>query len=204
MLFVALLACMGVVKAEVNAELQHKEIEIGTAVTEVTDGWYILNNVGRGNYVSEETTAMKMRATSSVVNGNAASEKAGYLFKITEVSDGKYNIQSGNGLYFSLGWNSSAISASPVEYEIIRLIGNSTDNFCLYDVANKYAADGQETDNGFVGWSSTIPASAGGNDSYRLLPVTLKEASFVELVYNFVYEGNVKYTHKEMLLQGTA
>ena len=204
MLFVALLACMGVVKAEVNAELQNKEIEIGTAVTEVTDGWYILNNVGRGNYVSEETTAMKMRATSSVVNGNAASEKAGYLFKITEVSDGKYNIQSGNGLYFSLGWNSSAISASPVEYEIIRLIGNSTDNFCLYDVANKYAADGQETDNGFVGWSSTIPASAGGNDSYRLLPVTLKEASFVELVYNFVYEGNVKYTQKEMLLQGTA
>ena len=191
MLFAALLAFAGVAKAEVNPELQNKTIEIGAAATTVTPGWYILNNVGRSNIVSEETNAMKMRATNSVNNLDIASDKAGYLFKITEAGDGKYNIVSGNGLYFSLGWNSSAISNNPIAYEI-DLIGNSTDMFSLYDLDNKRAADGQETGRDFVGWSDTKPANAGGNDSYRLLPVTLKEKATINVTYNYYLKGELK------------
>ena len=165
--------------AQVNSELTGKKISIGEAATEVVDGqWYILNNVGRGNYVSEETNIMKMRATNTCENGSLATKKAGYLFKITKVEgeNEHWNIVSGNGKYFAMGQNTSSISTTAVNY----LIGhqdarNAPNVFYLYDDDNKRAADGQETGNNFVGWADQIPTSTNGNDSYRLLPVTLEE-----------------------------
>lgn len=145
---------------------------IGNAVTEiVVDKWYILNNVGRGNYVSQEGNNWKMRATNSVAQGNMAKAKAGYLFKITKNGE-YYNIMSGNGKYFQLGRNTASTSDTPVNFEI-SLISNSDNNFCIFDKDHGYAADGQETDNAFVGWANSVPANAGGNDSYRILPVEL-------------------------------
>ena len=161
---------------------------IGEPVTSVTtDQWYVLNNVGRGNYVSQECSKLKMRATSNLSKYNDACEKAGYLFKIIKAEDGEhYNLVSGNGLYFSLGNNSATVSLEPVNYSI-GLIGESENNFYIYDITNKYSADGQESGNSFVGWSSTIPTSAGGNDSYRLLPVTLSDE---ELELSYVLTDN--------------
>ena len=143
---------------------------IGDAVTEIeVNKWYILNNVGRGNYVSQEGNNWKMRATDNIAEGVMANEKAGYLFKITKNGE-YYNIMSGNGKYFQLGYNTASTSTTPVNFEI-RLI--SGDNFYIFDKDHEYAADGQETNNGFVGWSTSVPTNAGGNDSYRLLPVEL-------------------------------
>ena len=153
---------------------------IGEAVTEIAlDKWYILNNVGRGNYVSQEGNNWKMRATSNIVVGNLAEEKAGYLFKITKNGE-YYNIMSGNGKFFQLGSNTASTSATPVNFEI-ELISGSRDNFYLLDKEHDYVADGQETDYNFVGWSTSAPTSAGGNDSYRILPVELLDAS--EIIY---------------------
>ena len=143
---------------------------IGEAVTEIAlDKWYILNNVGRGNYVSQEGNNWKMRATSNIVAGNLAEDKAGYLFKITKNGE-YYNIMSGNGKFFKLGSNTASTSDTPVNFEISLI---SENNFCIFDKDNGFAADGQETNNAFVGWSTSVPANAGGNDSYRLLPVEL-------------------------------
>ena len=143
---------------------------IGEAVTEIAlDKWYILNNVGRGNYVSQEGNSWKMRATNNIEAGNLAKEKAGYLFKITKNGD-NYNIMSGNGKYFQLGENTASTSATPVNFQIDVISG---DNFYLYDKDHGYAADGQETGYNFVGWSTSVPTNAGGNDSYRILPVEL-------------------------------
>ena len=143
---------------------------IGAAVTElVVDKWYILNNVGRGNIVSQEGNSWKMRATGNVVAGDMAKGKAGYLFKITKNGE-YYNIMSGNGKYFQLGRNTASTSATPVNFQIGVI---KDDNFYIYDKDHDFAADGQETGNGFVGWSYDIPTSAGGNDSYRILPVEL-------------------------------
>ena len=151
-----------------------KIASIGEATTElVVDQWYILNNVGRGNYVSQEGNNWKMRATDQVAAGDLASSKAGYLFKITKNGE-YYNIMSGNGKYFQLGKNTATTSATPVNYEIGK-IGASADNFYLFDKDHGYAADGQETGYGFVGWSESHPTSAGGNDSYKLLPVELSD-----------------------------
>ncbi len=149
-----------------------KIASIGEATTElVVDQWYILNNVGRGNYVSQEGNNWKMRGADQVAAGALAKEKAGYLFKITKNGE-YYNIMSGNGKYFQLGYNSATTSATPVNYEIGK-IGASTDNFYLLDKDHGYVADGQVTGSSFVGWSTSSPTNAGGNDSYKLLPVEL-------------------------------
>ena len=171
--------------------LQGKSIaSIGSPVTEVVvDKWYILNNVGRGNYVSQEGDSWKMRP--AIAEGQIAEARAGYLFKITKNGE-YYNIISGNGKYFQLGQNTASTSATAVNFEIGK-IGESTDIFYLFDKDHGYAADGQETGYAFVGWATTPPASAGGNDSYKLLPVTLEEVSYT-VVYNFVYDNEVKFS----------
>lgn len=183
---------------------------IGEAVTEIAlDKWYILNNVGRGNYVSQEGNNWKMRATSSIVAGNLAEEKAGYLFKITKNGE-YYNIMSGNGKFFQLGSNSASTSATPVNFEIV-LISGSSNNFYLFDKEHGYVADGQETNYNFVGWSTSAPTSAGGNDSYGILPVELLDASEIiylkeqlseaiadaQEIYNMIGQGVGKYTAPE-------
>ena len=164
--------------AQVDNDLKGKKISaIGEPATAVVEGqWYILNNVGRKNCVSEEGTFMKMRATDDVKPGDIASTKAGYLFKFTKAADGAHwNIASGNCKYFALGWNSSAISDVPVNF----LVGhqdekNAPSVFYLYDDDNKYAADGQGVGENFVGWSNTIPTGTNGNDAYRLLPISFE------------------------------
>ena len=175
-----MLLCAVATFAQVNSELAGKKISaIGEPATEVVDGqWYILNNVGRGNYVSEETTAMKMRATNTCETGSYAPNKAGYLFKFTKVEgDNEYwNIVSGNGKYFALGWNSSSVSNTAVKYVVDHQDAeNNPSVFFMYDDENKRCADGQSNGGNFVGYSSNYSTSTTGNDAYRLLPVTLEE-----------------------------
>ena len=204
LLFASLLAFVGVAKADPASELQDKTVKVGTAATEVTaDQWYILNNVGRNAIVSQEDNNLKMRATNSVADGDIAAEKANYLFKITAAADGKYNIMSGNGKYFALGYNSASVSDEAVNFQI-GLIGESTDIFYLYDVDNSRAADGQEVGNSFVGWSDAIPTNAGGNDSYKLLPVSFETVSLVSITYTFKCGDEVVATQKTTLEAGNA
>ena len=163
---------------------------IGAAVTEiVVNKWYILNNVGRGNCVSQEGNDWKMRATNNITEaeGVMANEKAGYLFKITKNGE-YYNIMSGNGKYFQLGRNTASTSATPVNFEIA-LIGGNGNNFYIFDQDHGFAADGQETGYGFVGWSYDIPTSAGGNDSYKLLPVELFDLGEIAVLKNELSEA---------------
>ena len=198
--------------AEVNSELTGKKISaIGEAATEVVDGqWYILNNVSRKNYVSEETDYLKMRATTNVAINDPAPNKAGYLFKFTKVKvNGEetnyWNIVSGNGKYFSLGKDVSTISDKPVNF----LVGHQNEEsapsvFYLYDDDNKFAADGQDSNGNFVGWSNTIPTNTNGNDVYRLLPISLEEATFVDVTYTFTYKENTKFTQSTQTEIGKA
>ena len=170
--------------------LQGKGIaSIGSPVTEVVvDQWYILNNVGRNGYVSQEGNNWKMRAKTNIAEGQIVEVKAGYLFKITKNGD-YYNIVSGNGKYFQLGNNTASTSATAVNFEI-GLIGESADNFYIFDKDHGYAADGQDLGYNFVGWSTSHPANAGGNDSYKLLPVEFYEGVVEEGYYYIKGTGN--------------
>ena len=187
--------------AQVNSELAGKKISIGEAVTEVVDGqWYILNNVGRGNYVSEETTAMKMRATNTCETGSYAPNKAGYLFKFTKVEgENEYwNIVSGNGKYFACGNNNSSISDAAVNYQISHQNAETAPTvFYLIDTESGYVADGQATNDNFVGYGTTVPTAPSGNNAYRFLPVT-----FEENIVDFTSLNNAISTVNETLVNG--
>ena len=163
------------------SELNGKVIEsIGEPATEIESGkWYILNNVGRSNIVSQEFDNWKMRDKGNVAAGQFANDKSDYLFKITKNGD-NYNIMSGNGRYFKLGNNTASSSFEPVKFTIAK-IGESEDVFYLRDVESEYVADGQETNNAFVGYGKDIPANTGGNNSYKLLPVEFS----VKYVYDY-------------------
>lgn len=195
-LFLSLLfSCVGLTAtAEVAEELVGKFITLGSPVTTITPGWYVLKNVGRNCYVSEETTAFKMR---SVMNEIPTAEaNAGFLFKITaSTTDGKYNIQSGNGLYFELGYNSSSISTSARDFTIANISGES---FYMQDVASTYVADGQENGNNFVGWSTTAPTTAGGNSTYQLVPVSLSDNLPADFSALQSYSTNVAFKLQQL------
>ena len=121
---------------------------------------------------------MKMRATNTCVTGAPAVSKAGYLFKFTKVEgeNEHWNIVSGNGKYFACGDNTASISENAVKYEIGHQNAETAPTvFYLYDVDHGYVADGQETNNNFVGYGQNKPTAPSGNNAYRLLPVTLEE-----------------------------
>ncbi len=185
--------------AEVSSELVGKSMTIGEAVTEITPGnWYLLNNVGRNNYVKEETTAYKMRV---LPTSTSASENAGYLFKVTNsTTEGKYNIQSGNGLYFALGNNTASVSQTARDFDIHK-IGAATDVFYMQDVESQYIADGQQNDYNFVGWGQAIPTDAAGNSAYRFIAVTIVDRLF-EVTYTFTTLGGQTFTRTVNVADG--
>ncbi len=195
MLFAALLACVGVMKAEVNSELISQKMTIGDdAATVVEDQWYVLYNHNRGACVSEETDAFKMRSLPA--NDELAENNAGKLFKFTAVEgeEGQYHIVSGNGLYFDFVENDkSAVSESPVAYKVAQ-IGENEGHFYIQKVENDFVADGQENGNSFVCWGTTIPGSAGGNNCYHFKPVTLTAVTLVDVTYNYYVGEELKQT----------
>lgn len=173
-----------VASAAVNSELNDKAMVVGDAVTTVTEGWYLLYNVNRNNYVKEETTAFKMRAIANLSSLSGyvyASEYAGFLFKITpSTTDGEYNIVSGNGIYFALGNDNSSVSESARNFTITNYSGNK---FYIKDVVSGYIADGQQNDYNFVGYGQNAPTNTNGNNMYNLRPVSLAE--FIDVTYNY-------------------
>ena len=166
--------------------LDQKIISIGDPTTEIESGkWYIMDNCGQNKYVSQEGNKWLMKDKNTCVAGNAAPSKAGYLFKITAKGDGKYNIMSGNGKYFHVSMNSASTSEVPVDFSITK-IGDATDQYCLFDTENNYAADASSTK--FLGWHDKISdVSKNSNGSYKLLPVEFEAG--VEYIYDYYLNG---------------
>lgn len=195
-LIIALLAIAGYAKAEVDASIATKKVTaVGAATTTIdTNAWYLLYNQGRGCYVSEETTSFRMRLTSNFVTPVAAVEKAGYLFQFESTgNDNEYYIKSGNGLYFTINHGGSGVSTEPVAYTIAQ-IGDNAGHFYGVMVSDGRVLNGNEAGGTLAGWNTTIPTSTGANDDYQFLPVTMEEATFINGVYNFTYNDEVKYT----------
>lgn len=199
LLFAALLACVGVVKAEVNSELLSKTITVGENATALTDGqWYVLHNHGRNVCVSEETTTFRMRSIPT--DGTLAENVPGMLFKLTATETvGQYYLVSGNGLYFDFTQNNtSSVSTVPVAYTIAT-IGTNAGHFYMQKVENEFVADGQGDGEGFVCWGTNVPTSVGGNNCYHFKPVTLTAVTLHEVTYNYYVGDELKHT--EVLTQ---
>ncbi len=199
MLLASLLACVGVVKAEVNSELISKTITIGEDAVTLAEGqWYILYNHNRNACVSEETTEFKMRAIP--VNDDLAENVAGKLFKLAKAeTEGQYYIESGNGLYFNFVVNNaSSVSEEPVAYKVATIVTEEGEtiagHFYIQHAKDNWVADGQEKDNNFVCWGSSVPTAAGGNNCYYFKPVSLTAVSLADVTYNYYVGEELKHT----------
>ena len=170
-LMVSLLAFVGV-KAEVAADLVGKYFSVAEPATALqTDTWYLLRNQGRNAYISEEADAVKMKSTSAVAAVADADANAGILFKFAAgANEGQYSIVSGNGNYLTFGSSSSAVSASAVDY----IIGSIAEGYWyMQDPTTNIVADGNAAGGTFVGWGTSVPTSASGNNVYQFLEVAL-------------------------------
>ena len=204
-LIIALLAIAGYAKAEVDASIATKKVtEVGAATTTIdTNAWYLLYNQKRGCYVSEETNAFMMRVTSNFEAPVAAADKAGYLYQFESTgNDNEYYIKSGNGLYFMINDGSSTVSTEPVAYTIAQ-IGDNAGHFYGVMVSDGRVLDGNGAGGTLAGWGTTIPTSTGGNNDYQFLPVTMEEASYIDVTYNFTYNNEVKYTQTSAVEEGS-
>ena len=189
--------------AQVDELLDKKISAIGEAATEIKDGgWYLLRNVGRNAYISEETNAMMMRDPAG--QDDFAPQKAGLLFKVTKNGE-YYNIMSGNGLYFSLGHGSAPISKTAVDF-VIGLIKSEGNTNCFYfnDATTGYVANGNAKDNTFVGWNKEVPTSVDANSAYQFLEVTFEYVDLEKVVYTFTLDGETKYTQSQWCEVGKA
>lgn len=200
----SLFLAVGAMWADVNAELTSKYVSVGGDATELTAGtWYALYNHNRGCYVSEETSAFKMRKD-AIAEGAEAKDKdvAGKLFKLiaTETA-GEYYLVSGNGLYFDfVEDNASTVSESPVAYKIAT-IGTNAGHFYIQHATNNFVADGQDAGNNFVCYHKDVPTNAGGNNCYHFKPVRLADNyEEFEIVYNYTYGDAVKYTETKKVV----
>lgn len=190
-------------------ELEGKYLSVHQdPVTEITPGiWYMMYNRGRSSVVSQEGTNFKMREKPEPTSETLASDEAGYLFKFSESNpkeyDGMYNIMSGYGTYFSLGFNTTTMDLYPREiYAQLMPAENNTNVFFMYDRGTAYVADGQERGSNFVGWASvnkgnpaaSYPTSTGGNSAYYFYAVDLVD-KVVDLTVNIKYDGKTIETH---------
>lgn len=138
--------------------------------TTIEEGWYVLNNVGRGNCVLDNGSAFKMAALISGYTG-VTENTLGYLFHITpSETEGKWNIRSGLGHYVSLSYNGSSFASGANDFTIEKN-GSTAGVWSIKDENSGRYADGQATGNYFVGWTDTKPTNGTGNDAYRLYKI---------------------------------
>ena len=176
-----------------SSDFIEKNISIGAAATSIVEGqWYILNNHGRNNCVSQEGSEMKMRAIPA--NGLTAEDVAGKLFKFESTGTaGEYYIVSGTGLYFDFTTHNSAapLSTTPVAYKVAT-IGDNAGHFYIQHAGRNLIADGQGTGDYFVCYGTDAPTSVAGNNCYHFLPVNFTTTQYVDVTYEYVLNGEVK------------
>lgn len=150
------------------------------AVTTLTDGWYILYNVGRTSCVNDNGSAYKMAEMPAAGSYFSADEKGGMLFHITANGD-KWHITSALGHNVGLAYDTSSQPSVARDFTI-QHIGSSADVFYMVDTSSGYVADGQNRGSNFVGWATSPPSSTTGNSAYKIYPV--EEGSAVYVTYH--------------------
>ncbi len=168
---------------------------VSTAATTLElEKWYLLKSQGRNAYINDLTTELRMKGTAELSNVNSTDANKGLFFKLAAGSaEGTYTIVSGNGNYFTIANSSSAVSATAVDY----IIGNVAEGvFYMQDPATSVVADGNAAGGTFVGWGTTVPTSAGGNNCYQFMQVDFIDAATAEAFVNasnMLYDLQVAY-----------
>ncbi len=177
-----------------------------TNLDELSDGFYVLRNVGRKTFAHlEDNGSLMLKA--AVNNEELANFKTffqnngdvAYMFYFTKNAEtGKYTIQAKNGKYFpeSLPRGGGAsVNQTAGNYTIEKI----TDGQFALRASNYYAdgnGNGGITEGTFTGWNATntLPG-ANSNGAYQFYKVTTEES------YTINYHYNVN-GHEVLLVRG--
>lgn len=177
-----------------------------TNLDELSDGFYVLRNVGRKTFAHLENNGGLM-LKAAVNNEELANFKTffqnngdvAYMFYFTKNAEtGKYTIQAKNGKYFpeSLPRGGGAsVNQTAGNYTIEKI----TDGQFALRASNYYAdgnGNGGITEGTFTGWNATnaLPG-ANSNGAYQFYKVTTEES------YTINYHYNVN-GHEVLLVRG--
>ena len=165
-----------------------------TNLDELSDGFYVLRNVGRKTFAHlEDNGDLMLKA--AVNNEDLANFKTffqnngdvAYMFYFTKNTEtGKYTIQAKNGKYFPERLprgNGASVNQTAGNYTIERI----TDGQFALRASNYYAdgnGNGGITEGTFTGWNATnaLPG-ANSNGAYQLYPVTIDDKLNVTFHY---------------------
>lgn len=185
-----------------------------TSLDNLSDGYYVLRNVGRKTFVKAEGEALKLRP--AVRSTNFADFKSffqyntdvAYVFylKKSTTENGKYSIQGKTGKYFpnsNRQDESLSLNATEYEYTINHINGSSFglkgDNFYL----DGKAYDGDYMDGTVVTWNaaSQLPGAT-SNGAYQFYPVTLETTYTVN--YKYTVNDHVVLAAQKKVVANTA
>lgn len=177
-----------------------------TNLDELSDGFYVLRNVGRKTFAHLENNGGLM-LKAAVNNEELANFKTffqnngdvAYMFYFTKNAEtGKYTIQAKNGKYFPESLprgNGASVNQTAGNYTIEKI----TDGQFALRASNYYAdgnGNGGITEGTFTGWNATnaLPG-ANSNGAYQFYKVTTEES------YTINYHYNVN-GHEVLLVRG--
>ena len=166
-----------------------------TSLDNLSDGYYVLRNVGRKTFVKAEGEALKLspavRSTNfaDFQNFFQYNTDVAYVFylKKNATENGKYSIQGKTGKYFpnsNVKNSPLSLNATEYEYTIDHISGSSfglkSDTYYL----DGQAYNGEYMDGSVVNWNDAnkLPGAT-ENGAYEFYPVTLGDAFPVNYTY---------------------
>lgn len=168
-----------------------------TNLDELTDGFYVLRNVGRKTFVHLENNGniwlqapIKKESTTEIQAAFANKTDVAYAFYVAkDETSGKYTIQGKSGKYFpeSLPRSGNAsVNETAGKYTIEKITDGQ---FALK--ASNYYADGNGingspyTTGSFTGWNALNDRpGANSNGAYQFYKVTMEESYTINYHYN--------------------
>ncbi|MBR0433859.1 MAG: exo-alpha-sialidase [Bacteroidaceae bacterium] len=164
------------------SEFTGKDLQVNsTSANTVEVGkWYVMFDRGANHgYLYENISSHTLYNTNTVPDGYAP-DNAKYLVRLISGSGDKYYIQDGFGNFFGKFTQSTPVPTTGIKQELITVNKiSSTDAHYYLQSSNNVILDANATTNGdatVVGWGTSIPTSAGGNNDWAFFPVEFVEA----------------------------
>ena len=197
-----------------------------TSSDDITDGFYVLRNVGhatflRGyqNTMDDDQLYLKNVSSSDSYStfsqefiGISNADKMDYVLHFTKNTDGTFQIQCNTGKYlpteFLATWSESkntftgnsapkaSAEAGAISFGVI-----SGTSFWMKSPKGCYAdgnGSGKHSEGEFVGYHENVPTEANSNSAYQIYPVSLEEGVAIAAQFTAVDADNNVLATKEV------
>ena len=144
-----------------------------------TGTWYVMKNRGsyRG-YLYEDNISNKLYNTYNSEPGLVSSNPERFLVRLSDASNGRYYIETGNGTYVQqLSTTNGAAATTGFTKEAFTIAKIASNNGHFYvQGSNNVVLDANaaySNDDYVVSWGASAPTSTGGNNDWAFYPVEM-------------------------------